>query len=396
MPAAHPPDSASHVASSTLQPNDAEEAGPAVIVLGFSGIAEGDFYLRRYGLRFVGHDAAVVLIADGEVLFAVEEERLSRRKHTSAPPVRAVREALDGAGLGLRDVHTLAYPWNASPLRIAHMFFHHPKRIPLPYWPALGMTGCRVLWDLMSPRNAVRNLEKALGERFTASLRVGVPHHRSHAACAFFSSPFEESAVLTVDGQGEDESASLGEFEGARYLKFQATSSPDSIGLLYAMVTDFLGMRSAWDEYKVMGMAHFGDPCRFAAVFERLVRLGTEGRYRTLRTAMVFKPGYCDEFLAREFHVRKRVESEPLEQVHFDIAAALQARTEDVLFHLLRRLRKLTPSKNLCLAGGVFQNSVANGKIRQADCSRTFTFRPCPVIMGRLWAPLSGPPATMS
>jgi len=337
-----------------------------VIVLGFSGIADGDFYFRNYGLRFVGHDSAVALLRDGEVLFAVEEERLSRKKHTSALPVNAVRAALAFAKLRATDVDVLAYPWNATARRVAHMFLHHPRRIPVHHWPALGLTGCRVLWDLMSPRNAVRHLESRLGERFSRASLSGVPHHQSHAACAFLSSGFDESAVLTVDGQGEDESASLGFFDGFDYRKLQVTYSPDSIGLLYAMVTDFLGMRSAWDEYKVMGMAHFGDPARFKAVFDRLVTLRPEGRYRTLRTAMVFKPGYCDAFLARQFGVAKREAAEPLRQEHFDLAAGVQKATEEVLFHLLRRLRQATKSENLCLAGGVFQNSVANGKIRQS------------------------------
>lgn len=335
-----------------------------MIVLGFSGIADGDFYLRNYGLRFVGHDSAVALVRDGEPLFAVEEERLSRKKHTSALPVNAVRAALRHAGLHARDVDVVAYPWNATVPRMIHMFLYHPTRIPFRHWPELGLTGCRVLRDLMSPRRAVRELEAALGDRFTRAERAGVPHHQSHAACAFLSSGFADAAVLTVDGQGEDESASLGEFEGAAYRKLQVTHSPDSIGLLYAMVTDFLGMRSAWDEYKVMGMARLGDPLRFKSVFDRLVTLLPEGRYRTARTAMIFKPGYCDAFLARELGLPRREGSEPLRQEHFDVAAGVQARTEEVLFHLLGRLRAITRSRNLCLAGGVFQNSVANGKIR--------------------------------
>jgi carbamoyltransferase len=334
-----------------------------MIVLGFSGIANGDAFQRRYGLRFVGHDAAVALVVDGEVVFAVEEERLSRRKHTSAVPVHAVRAALDHAGIRLADLDGVAYPWTVTPAKLAHMLLHHPTRIPPRHWPELGMAGVRVLRELMSPRRAIRNLEGALGARCDARLRSGVAHHLAHAACAFFTSPFYDSAVLTVDAQGEDESASLGEFTGSRYRKLQSIWSPHSIGIVYALVTDYLGMRSAWDEYKVMAMASGGDPARFRAVLDRLVRTGCGGVYHTYRTAMVFKPGYCDTLLARELGVPKRASGDPLEQVHFDIAAALQDKTEQVLFHLLGWLRVRTSSPNLCLAGGVFQNSVANGKI---------------------------------
>ncbi len=334
-----------------------------MIVLGFSGIADGDQFQRRYGLRFVGHDAAVALVVDGKVMFAVEEERLSRRKHTSAVPVHAVRAALDHTGIRLADLDCVAYPWAVTPAKLAHMLLHHPTRIPPRHWPALAMAGARVVQGLMSPSRAIRDLERVLGARCDARVRSGVAHHLAHAACAFFTSSFHDSAVLTVDAQGEDESASLGEFTGPRYRKLQSIWSPHSIGIVYAMVTDFLGMRSAWDEYKVMGMASVGDPARFRAVLDRLVRIGRGSVYHTYRTAMVFKPGYCDAPLAREFGVPKRAPGDPLEQIHFDIAAALQDKTEQVLFHLLGQLRVRTSSPNLCLAGGVFQNSVANGKI---------------------------------
>ncbi|HEY7575367.1 MAG TPA: carbamoyltransferase N-terminal domain-containing protein, partial [Thermoanaerobaculia bacterium] len=121
-----------------------------MIVLGFSGIANADLYFRKFGLRFVGHDSAVALVCDGEVVFAVEEERLSRQKHTAALPVRAVSAALSFAGLTPQDVDAVAYPWNATARRIAHMFLHHPFRIPPPHWPTLGLMGFRVLGDLMN------------------------------------------------------------------------------------------------------------------------------------------------------------------------------------------------------------------------------------------------------
>lgn len=347
-----------------------------MIVLGFSGLSNGEYYRDRFGLRFVGHDSGVALLADGRVLFAIEEERLCRRKHTSELPVLGVAAALRAAGITLADIDLVAYGWHATPLRLLHMFLHHPRRIPLVYWPSLGAVGTRVVRDLMSPRRAVRQLEARLGQRFRNW--VGVPHHRGHAAAAYFTSPFDEAAVLTVDGQGEDESAALGMFEGARYRHFQSTHSPDSIGILYGMLTDFLGMRAGWDEYKVMGMAALGDPARFAAAFEQLVRLEADGRYTTYRTAMVFRPGYCEAMLTRILRIPPRRPSEELQQIHFDVAAALQAVTERVLFHLLQRLRALTTTSNLCLAGGVFLNSVANGRIRSSGLFENVHVPPAP------------------
>ena len=333
-------------------------------ILGFLASQTGIFCRQNYGLRFVGHDSSVVLVVDGKVAFAVEEERISREKHTSRFPVHAFAAALAFAGLEVKDVDRIAYTWYASPPRMAHMFAHHAYRVPLHHWLELALAGSRVIRDLMSPRRIAGQFAKALDCRLPHC--DGVSHHVGHSACAYFTSPFDYAAVLTVDGQGEDESGSLGEWRGTEYRHFQSIYSPDTIGILYGMVTDFLGMRAAWDEYKVMGMAAYGGPKRFASVFENLVSLRPGGRYRTDRTAMVFKPGYCDRMLADLLGIRKRDRQEPLEQVHFDVATALQQTTETVVFHLLRYLRQLSRARNLCLAGGVFLNSVVNGKIRQS------------------------------
>lgn len=345
-------------------------------VLGFSGIANGHYYREKFGLRFVGHDSSVALVVNGKAIFAVEEERLSREKHTSEFPVQALRAALHFGSLGLHEVQRTAYTWHASPRRIAHMFAHHAFRVPLPHWPALAGAGTRVIADLMRPARIARQFGDALGTPLPEC--EGVAHHLGHSACAYFTSPFDHAAVLTVDGQGEDESGSLGEWQGTTYRHFHSIYSPDSIGILYGMVTDFLGMRAAWDEYKVMGMAAYGDAERFAAAFGKLVVLRPDGQYRTHRTAMVFKPGYCDRMLSRLFGLCRRDPGEPLQQVHFDLAASLQRVTEDVLFHLLRHLRQRSRAQNLCLAGGVFLNSVANGKIRQSGLFERVHVPPAP------------------
>ncbi|MCC6361328.1 MAG: carbamoyltransferase [Phycisphaerales bacterium] len=344
-------------------------------ILGFSGITAGKFYHDVYGLRFVGHDASVALVQGGRVTFAAEEERFSRIKHTSGLPTQALDAALHTTGLSIKDIDAVSYTWNADISARIRMYLHHPLRIPFWHWPALGLAGYRVLRDLMSPRRIGRAFEKALDTRLPPVR--GIRHHLTHAACAYFPSPFYEAAVLTVDGQGEHESATLGEWRGTRYRRFQSVYSPDSIGILYGMVTDFLGMRAAWDEYKVMAMASLGDPARFATQFDTLVQIRPNGRYRTFRTALVFCPGYCDRLLERTLGVPKRTAA-PLEQVHFDIAAALQRKLEEVLFHLLHRLRRLSSSRNLCMAGGVFLNSVANGKIRRSGLFDNVFIPPVP------------------
>ena len=351
--------------------------GNNVLVLGFSGIHNGEYYLQHYGLRFVGHDAAVALVSDGQILFAAEEERFSRQKHTSSFPIGALEAALHSTGLRIQDIDAVAYPWHVTARKFLHMNLNHAHRVPLLHGPGLAITGLQVIRDMMSPR--------LIGKRFAAQLGAslprcrGVSHHMGHSVCAYFTSSFDSAAVLTVDGQGEDESGALGEWTGTHYRHIHSIYSPDSIGILYGMITDFLGMRAAWDEYKVMGMASYGDPARFDSQFHSLVQLLPEGRYRTNRTAMVFKPGYCEVMLRRIFGLEQNMPHAALEQVHFDLAAALQATTERVVFHMLEYLRTQTHSNNLCLAGGVFQNSVLNGKIL---CSGLFERVHIPPVPG--------------
>ncbi len=347
-----------------------------MIVVGFSGIANGDFYRRKYGLRFVGHDASIAVIADGRLVFAAEEERFSRKKHTSSLPTLAFRAALDDVGITTEEIDALAYPWHVDWKRFLGMSLYHGPRVPLRYAPELAVAGVRVIRDLMSPRRVGRQFACALGDSLPTC--EGIGHHRSHSAAAYFLSPFTDAAVLTIDGQGEDESGSLGEWTGRTYRHYQSIRAPNSIGILYGIVTDFLGMRAAWDEYKVMGMAAYGDPNRFSDVFDDLVRFSKDGQFSTRRTAMVFSPGYCDALLSKLFAIDPRGNTDALEQVHFDIAASLQQVTEKTVFHLLNHLRTCTESSNLCLGGGVFQNSVINGKIRRSGLFDNVFIPPVP------------------
>ena len=324
----------------------------------------------------MGHDAAVAVVRDGIVLFAAEEERFSREKHTSNFPKLALEAARQTAAIQIRDVDAVAYPWMLTGKRFVHMNLNHAPRVPLRHGIGLAFAGLQVVRDLIMPGR--------ISERFATDLRIplppgrGVRHHLGHSACAYFTSDFDGAAVLTVDGQGEDESGTLGEWIGTRYRHIHSIYSPNSIGILYGMVTDFLGMRAAWDEYKVMGMASYGDPSRFRGGFDRLVKLKPDGRYETVSTAMVFKPGYCDAMLSRVFGLKQRRRDEPLQQVHFDVAAALQDTTERVIFHLIHYLRRQTKMTKLCLAGGVFQNSVLNGKILRSGLFQNVHVPPVP------------------
>ena len=172
----------------------------------------------------------MALVRDGEVLFAAEEERFSRHKHTSDFPVNAFHAALRDAQVSIGDIDAIAYPWKVTPAKYLHMLLNHAPRVPLRYAASLAWVGLRVTRDLMSPRRIGRQFAAALGEKLPVC--EGVSHHLGHSACAYFTSPFNEAAVLTVDGQGEDESGSLGEWQGTTYRHIRSIYSPDSIGIL--------------------------------------------------------------------------------------------------------------------------------------------------------------------
>jgi carbamoyltransferase len=204
-----------------------------MIVLGFSGVKNGDFYRRSYGLRFLGHDAAVAIIIDGRVAFAAEEERFTREKHTSHLPVYALQAALRQTGLSLSEIDRVAYTWCVTPVKYLNMCLYHAPQVPLAYAPALAIAGLRVVHDLMWPKHVARCFAAAIDGQLPPC--EGVEHHLGHAATAYFTSPFDHAAVLTIDGQGEDESASLGEWTGTNYRRIGRIRSPNSIGILYGI-----------------------------------------------------------------------------------------------------------------------------------------------------------------
>src|SRR5688572_15214227 len=154
-----------------------------MIVLGFSGIPNGDFYYKKYGPRFVGHDSSVALVVDGKVVFAAEEERFSRQKHTSKLPLNALQQALQWSGIKASDIDIIAYTWSVTLPRLVHMFWHHPFRIPVQYWLSMGFVGTRVVRDLMWSRKAIRSLAAAAGLPYCEA-RSGW-HRLRCAACAY-------------------------------------------------------------------------------------------------------------------------------------------------------------------------------------------------------------------
>lgn len=313
------------------------------------------------GLSFDFHDAAASLLVDGEIVAAVEEERLSRVKHDARLPELATAACLEIAGLAATDVDDVVF--YEKPLMVAARFLATKQR-----------QGPR------SVRSFTRDAPKVLGSNLMAGYRVGrllqrlgarrpprlqfVEHHMSHAASAFYPSPFERAAVLTIDGVGEWATATIGHGIGREISLLEELRFPNSVGLIYSFVTAFCGFRPNDDEYKVMGLAPYGEP-RFAERLAEVVQRADDGSIRVDgRTLDWFAPrALTGKRLADLFDGPPRDPDGELTTREADLAASVQQLTEEVVLALGARARELTEEDNVCLAGGVALNCVANGRL---------------------------------
>lgn len=312
------------------------------------------------GISAFYHDSAAALIVDGEVRAAVQEERLSRQKHDASFPSRAIQSCLSSSGLSGRDIDFVAF--YEKPM----LKFERLLETSLQYAPRGYGAFCRAMpsWarDKLRVRKKVR---EALGGEFQRRV-LFVEHHESHAASAFYPSPFREAAVLTLDGVGEWTTATVGVGHGNQIELLQEMRFPHSLGLLYSAFTTYCGFRVNDGEYKLMGLAPYGKP-RFANLIrEQVVEIRDDGSFRL--NMELFRFGYSMGTTHSTFHRllggAPRKEASPIEQRHADLAASIQVVTEEILVKMARHVRAVTGARKLCLAGGVALNCVANGRLR--------------------------------
>jgi carbamoyltransferase len=329
-------------------------------------------FMYTLGINAVYHDSAAVLIRDGVVLAAAEDERFTHVKHAKRPvpfstwqlPFDAIDYCLGMAGIELKDVDHVAYSYDPS------LFAGMPKEphatIELPFDPAHHKltNPSQSPWDplfLSYIANAKAQLLDGaphhLSKRFKGVDRDDcfkwhfVDHHLAHEASAFLASPFDDTAVLTMDGRGEGVTTSMGQFVNGTYMRLRQVELPHSLGLLYEAVTAWLGFLHSSDEYKVMALASYGQPV-YIDQFRAIVKVRQDGTYTVDAPRLVERFG-----TARE-------RGGPLEQRHFDIAHSLQCVLEETVLHLARWLHHQTGLTRLCMAGGVALNCVMNSKIR--------------------------------
>jgi len=310
------------------------------------------------GLSAFSHESACCLLRDGRLVAAAEEERFSRVKHDPRLPVSAFRWCLRRGGIGIMDVDCVA-------------FYESPaKKRERQIWagiPAGALPGFAFL-DPGAPERAIRE-----GLGFEGPI-LFFEHHLSHAGSAFFFSGFHDAALLTVDGVGEWATTTYGKGDGSGIELFEEVRFPHSLGLLYSTLTAYLGFEVNDGEYKVMGLAPYGEP-RYLEEMRRLVSSGPEGQYRLSLDYFDFIRGsrmYSDA-LPRLFGQPPRQREAEITQFHRDVARSLQVVLEEILLEKARNLHQRTGLPDLCMAGGVALNVVANGRIlREGPFERLF------------------------
>jgi len=311
------------------------------------------------GISAFYHDSAATLLRDGEILAAAQEERFSRKKHDHRFPIHAVNYCLEEAGIRARDLdHVVFYD---KPLlkfeRILETFIAFAPRgfrqflVGMPLW-------------LKQKLHLPREMDQALNHEYQGRY-IFAEHHESHAASAFFPSPFEESAILTLDGVGEWATASIGIGRQNKIELLREMHFPHSLGLLYSAFTYFTGFRVNSGEYKLMGLAPYGEPIYYDLILEKLLDLKDDGSFRMNMDYF----GYCNSnyMTSRKFDDLfggpPRKSETPISQREMDIAASIQKVTEEIMLRCVRFAHEQTKMDNLVLAGGVALNCVGNGRI---------------------------------
>ena len=316
------------------------------------------------GVSAFYHDSAAALLVEGEIIAAAQEERFTRKKHDSGYPQLAIDYVLSEAGLSLDQVDHVAFydkPFLKFERLLETYVAYAPKGLKqfsmaMPVW---------LREKLFLKDQLIKELRK-LDEQFDAEKLLFGEHHFSHAASAFYPSPFEEAVILTLDGVGEWATTTVAIGKGNKLDIFKEIHFPHSLGLLYSAFTYYTGFRVNSGEFKVMGLAPYGEPQYKDLILEKLIDLKEDGSFRLDQSYFNYATGLTmtnKKFSDLFGEPVRKPESDQLTQFHMDIAASVQAVTEEVMLAMTRSLAKEYGIPNLCMAGGVSLNCVANGKI---------------------------------
>jgi len=320
--------------------------------------------MRVLGVSAFYHDSAAALVEDGAITAAAQEERFTRKKHDASFPRHAISYCLAESGSTLADIDYVVF-YDKPFLKFERLletylafaprgFFSFKTAIPV--W----------LKEKLFQKDILRKRFKTFDDDFDWQEKLlFAEHHQSHAASAFFPSPFEEALVLTMDGVGEWATTSVAMGKGNKLDMVREIHFPHSLGLLYSAMTYYTGFKVNSGEYKVMGLAPYGEPKYKDLILDHIMDVKEDGSFRLDQSFFDYCTGLrmTNDKFAELFGGPARQPDELLTQKHMDLAASVQAVTEEVILRMARSLAKETGAKNLCLAGGVALNCVANGKV---------------------------------
>ncbi|GAA5508752.1 carbamoyltransferase [Novipirellula caenicola] len=311
------------------------------------------------GISAFYHDSAVAILRDGEIVAAASEERFTRKKHDASFPQNALRECLRMADADVGDLDYVGF------YEKPFLKFDRLLETYLAYAPAGYGSFFRAMpsW-LKTKLHLPREIRKHLGTQYKRRI-VFCEHHESHASSAFFPSPFDEAAILTVDGVGEWATTTWGVGRGNRISLKSEIRFPHSLGLLYSAFTYFCGFRVNSGEYKLMGLAPYGEPKFVELILKHLIKVHDDGSYQL--NMDYFSYGHSlqmtDRKMERLLGVKRRKPNDPIRNVDRDLAASIQRVTEDVVLRMANHVFDQTKLDSLCMAGGVALNCVANGRL---------------------------------
>ena len=320
--------------------------------------------MRILGISAFYHDSAAALIDDGEIVAAAQEERFSRKKHDPGFPEHAIGYCLEEAGGSLDNVDYVCF-FEKPFIKFERLLETYLARTP---WGFPSFRMAIPVWikeKLFQKTNLIESLEPFSETGEVDGKLLFAEHHQSHAASAFYPSPFDEAVVLTMDGVGEWTTASISIGRGRELEMVREIRWPHSLGLLYSAFTYYTGFKVNSGEYKLMGLAPYGEPKYFDLIMNELIDVKPDGsfwldqRYFNYATGLTMTNTRFDEL----FGGKPRDPDQLIEQRHMDLAASVQAVTEEVMLRITRELAKAYGIPNLCLAGGVALNCVANGKV---------------------------------
>ena len=343
------------------------------------------------GISAYYHDSAAALIRDGEIVAAAQEERFSRKKQDARFPLSAIEYCLQEAGISLEEIDYIAF-YDKPFIKFERLLETYLTEAPrgfvsfvraIPIWLKEKLyiketlsREFREMYLKAHPETSKKEA-KAFKKEIAKKLRFG-EHHQSHAASAFFPSPFEEAAILTIDGVGEWTTTSIAYGKGNQIEFLEEIHFPHSLGLLYSAVTYYLGFKVNSGEYKVMGLAPYGKPIYADLMREELIDIKEDGSFHLNMRYFNYTVGLTmtNKKFDKLFDAPPREKESELGQFEMDMAASLQVITEEVMIKLAKHAKELTGSNNLTLAGGVALNCVANGEIVKAKIFENIWIQP--------------------